>query len=103
MAVRRFRVSNATYADVPLSEAEIYLVADDPLGLGLWTATGTVHDPTASLPREGQFVAENELGALVEGEAMLQVVGGAHGNPIRLTGRGSLTGAPPDASSSAFD
>ena len=97
MSLHRFKVSNATYADVPLTDAEVALVVDDPIvgNIGFWTADGTLDDDDAELPREGKFVAENELSALVEADAMLQVVNGRHGNPIHLTGRGPLTGAPP--------
>jgi hypothetical protein len=97
MALYRFKVSYATYGDVSLSDAEVAWVVDDPIvgNIGFWTADGTLDDVHAKLRREGKLVAENELGAVVEGDAMLQRIRGRHGNPIHLTGRGPLHGVPP--------
>jgi hypothetical protein len=47
MSLHRFKVSNATYGDVPLTDAEVALVVDDPIvgNIGFWTADGTSAAP----------------------------------------------------------
>jgi len=96
MPLQRFRVTEASYAGVPLTNVEVSLVVDDPLtgNIGFWTAFGTPGGD-AVLPRHGRLVGENELGAAVEGDALLQEIRGRPSIPIKLTGQGPVSGVPP--------
>ncbi len=90
-----FTLRDVTFEGIPISDVTVKIfttTAAEILGIKLWTGLGG-DDIDAILPVEGELVGSTDQGEF-RGHAKLEVINGARTTPLRLSGRGQVTGIP---------